>query len=850
MPHMKVKIFLIVSLFLSCGIYSCKVSENKVTSPVVEEISPIQVDSTNFPEKEELVEIKVYRGERTRHFKLIHTKLEVSFDWENQFLFGKAMLILEPYFYSQSDLILDAKGFEIQEISLIEGDHSKNLAYTYDREKLNIELGKVYEKGQKINIKIQYIAKPNEIDREDDLANTRKGLYFINPLGDQKGKPQQVWTHGETESNSRWFPTIDAPNQKSTQEIFITVQDQFKTLSNGALIFSKSNPDGTRTDYWKMDQPHAPYLFMMAVGDFAVVEENWDGKMIDYYVEPEFAEYADDIFGHTPEMVSYFSRILNYPYPWEKYSQVVVRDFVSGAMENTTAAVFMEDLNVDNRELIDYNWDDIIAHELFHQWFGDLVTCESWANLPLNESFATYGEYLWKNYKYGEDEGDYYLYEELDTYLNEAEIKKEDLIRFYYNDDEELFDSHSYAKGGLILHLLRNYVGDEAFFKSLEYYLKKHAFGKAEVHELRLAFEYITGEDLNWFFDQWFLASGHPELRIEETQEDGKFIVKVWQDQDLDSYPVYKLPLTLDLWENGIKSQYVIEVDRPYQEFEFEGTDRPDLVLVDSEFLLIGEIEHDKTPKQYHFQFTRYAENVRARIDALDYFLNDPNDSLSQIILKKALNDPFWVIRDEALQVFEKDSTDLFIKNEEWIKELAMHDPSSLVKAEAIAVLASKERSKYIDIFQSNLYDSSYSVAGQALYAYLQSGIEDVDGVIEYFKDETNFNITSSLADYYIKNQVHDHFDWFSDKLNTYASSDLWYFIKLFGMYLLTAPEDQIKEGLKELEYIAVNHSQFYNRLSAYQSLELFSDYEGVPEMLRQIKDKETDSRLRGYYED
>ena len=850
MPHMKVKIFLIVSLFLSCGIYSCKVSENKVTSPVVEEISPIQVDSTNFPEKEELVEIKVYRGERTRHFKLIHTKLEVSFDWENQFLFGKAMLILEPYFYSQSDLILDAKGFEIQEISLIEGDHSKNLAYTYDREKLNIELGKVYEKGQKINIKIQYIAKPNEIDREDDLANTRKGLYFINPLGDQKGKPQQVWTHGETESNSRWFPTIDAPNQKSTQEIFITVQDQFKTLSNGALIFSKSNPDGTRTDYWKMDQPHAPYLFMMAVGDFAVVEENWDGKMIDYYVEPEFAEYADDIFGHTPEMVSYFSRILNYPYPWEKYSQVVVRDFVSGAMENTTAAVFMEDLNVDNRELIDYNWDDIIAHELFHQWFGDLVTCESWANLPLNESFATYGEYLWKNYKYGEDEGDYYLYEELDTYLNEAEIKKEDLIRFYYNDDEELFDSHSYAKGGLILHLLRNYVGDEAFFKSLEYYLKKHAFGKAEVHELRLAFEYITGEDLNWFFDQWFLASGHPELRIEETQEDGKFIVKVWQDQDLDSYPVYKLPLTLDLWENGIKSQYVIEVDRPYQEFEFEGTDRPDLVLVDSEFLLIGEIEHDKTPKQYHFQFTRYAENVRARIDALDYFLNDPNDSLSQIILKKALNDPFWVIRDEALQVFEKDSTDLFIKNEEWIKELAMHDPSSLVKAEAIAVLASKERSKYIDIFQSNLYDSSYSVAGQALYAYLQSGIEDVDGVIEYFKDETNFNITSSLADYYIKNQDHDHFDWFSDKLNTYASSDLWYFIKLFGMYLLTAPEDQIKEGLKELEYIAVNHSQFYNRLSAYQSLELFSDYEGVPEMLRQIKDKETDSRLRGYYED
>lgn len=847
---MKVNCHLCVALLLSLGIFSCKVTEKQNSSEEPVEVVVIQAD-TAIVEEEQEVEIKLYKGERTRHFKLIHTKLEVSFDWEKQYLHGKATLILEPYFYGQSNMILDAKGFEIHEIELITGDISEKLNYEYDGKKINIDLAQEYRKGQKINIQIDYTAKPNEGDFADEIANDQKGLYFINPLGDQKGKPQQIWTHGETESNSRWFPTIEAPNQKSTQEIFITVNDKFETLSNGTLVYSKLNADGTRTDYWKMDRPHAPYLFMMAVGEFARIEDDWNGMKVDYYVEPEYAEYADDIFGHTPEMISYFSKILNYPFPWDKYSQVVVRDFVSGAMENTTASVFMEDLNVDSRELIDYDWDDIIAHELFHQWFGDLVTCESWANLPLNESFATYGEYLWKNHKYGDDESAYHLYEELDGYLSESESKKEDLIRFYYDQDEEMFDSHSYAKGSLILHLLRNYVGDEAFFKSLEYYLKAYAFGKAEVHELRLAFEHISGEDLNWFFNQWFLASGHPRLKVEESydEENGKYNLKVWQIQDISQYPVYKLPLMLDVWENGVKESYMIEIDKPYQEFEFDEVMNPELVIVDSDYVLVGQISHNKTPRQYKFQFSHYTENVRARIDALEYFLDCPTDSISRIVLSDALKDPFWVIRNETLLVFEKDTTDFFANNEDIIVKMASNDPHSLVRAGALAVLASKEASKYINIFKSNLYDSSYSVVGQALYAYMQTEPENVDTVLQDFRDETNFNITSSIADYYIQHQDHKQYEWFAEKLNKYNGGDLWYFIKLFGMYLVTAPDDQIKSGVKELEFIAANHNQFYNRLSAYQSLELLSDSEGVSDILIHIKTNEKDSRVKKYYE-
>lgn len=847
---MKVNYLLYVSVLISLGIFSCKVSEKQNVSEESDELVTVLTD-TVIVEQKEIEALKLYKGERTRHFKLIHTKLEVSFDWEKQYLHGKATLILEPYFYNQSNIVLDAKGFEIHEVALISGDNSEKLNYTYDGKKINIDLPKDFQKNQKINIRINYTAKPNEGDYPNTLTNDQKGLYFINPLGDQKGKPQQIWTHGETDSNSRWFPTIDAPNQKSTQEIFITVDEKFKTLSNGTLVYSKSNADSTRTDYWKMDKPHAPYLFMMAVGDFAIIEDEWNGMKVNYYVEPQFAEYADDIFGHTPEMISYFSEILNYPYPWDKYSQVVVRDFVSGAMENTTASVFMEDLNVDSRELIDYDWDDIIAHELFHQWFGNLVTCESWANVPLNESFATYGEYLWKMHKYGEDEASYQLYDELDDYLIEAEGKKEDLIRFYYDKEEEMFDSHSYAKGGLILHMLRNYLGDEAFFKSLEYYLKSHAFGKAEVHELRLAFEHVSGEDLNWFFNQWFLAAGHPKLRVEEAFdiENDNYVVKIWQDQDSDLYPVYKLPLTLDIWENGLKVQYMIDIDKRYQEFEIDEAKNPELVIVDSDYILVGEITHIKTPEQYQFQFTHYNENVRARIDALEYFLDISADSISRNVLSYALKDPFWVIREEALRVFEKDTTEFFANNEELIIEMALNDPHSLVKSGAIAVLASKDKSKYIDIFKANLYDSSYSVAGQSLYAYLQCGVKDEDIVLQDFRNETNFNIASSIADYYIQQQDHTQYPWFSDKLTRYSSGDLWYFIKLFGMYLVTAPDEQIKSGVKELEFIANNHNQFYNRLSAYQSLELLSDFDGVSEILDQIKAKEEDLRIKEYFD-
>lgn len=319
---------------------------------------------------------KDYRASAEKINDLVHTKLDVKFDYLKSYLYGKAWVSLKPHFYPTDSLRLDAKGMNIQQVAIVKGKKTTNLNYTYDSLQLNIHLDKLYKGGEQYTVYIDYTSKPDEFKAHDSTTRAfAKGLYFINPKGEIKDKPTQVWTKGEPESNSMWFPTIDKPNQKCTEEIYMTVPSKYVTLSNGILISRRNNADGTRTDYWKMDLPHSPYLFFMGVGEYAVIKDSYKGKEVAYYVEKKYAPVARRIFGQTPEMMALFSRLTGVDYPWPKYDQIVGRDFVSGAMENTTATLHHENAQQDARQLVDGNaWERTIAHELFHQWFGDYVT--------------------------------------------------------------------------------------------------------------------------------------------------------------------------------------------------------------------------------------------------------------------------------------------------------------------------------------------------------------------------------------------------------------------------------------------------------------------------------------------
>src|ERR1051325_4393099 len=301
-----------------------------------------------------------FHSSPTRTIDLLHTKLEVGFDWQKQYLNGKATITLKPYFYPIKEIILDAKGFDVNSVSLV-SNPAKPLAYTNNKTQLTITLDKEYTRNDTLKIFIDYVAKPNERATTAGTAITSdKGLYFINPDGKIKDKPVELWTQGEPESNSAWFPTVDKPNERMTQEIYITIDSahkNFVTLSNGLLISSKTNSDGSRTDYWKQSLPSAPYLTMMTVGDFAVVKDKWRNIDVNYYVEHEYEPYTKLIFGNTPEMLEFFSNKLGTPYPWEKFSQVVVRDYVSGAMENTSAVLHGEFLNQTDREHLDRDYE-------------------------------------------------------------------------------------------------------------------------------------------------------------------------------------------------------------------------------------------------------------------------------------------------------------------------------------------------------------------------------------------------------------------------------------------------------------------------------------------------------------
>lgn len=856
LPNYFMKKLLLKSLsiyFLLFAALSCRVADKPQPPTEAEETAVIYDTEQDLQIEEEIeedVEIKVYRAAKTRIHDLIHTKLEVSFDWQNKHLIGVANLELKPYFYPQSTVELDAKGFEIHEINLVGIDKDTALNFQYDGEVINIDLDREYTRDESYFLEIRYIAKPYDyLAGGSEAISSDRGLYFINADGSEPNKPRQIWTQGETEANSRWFPTIDSPNERTSQEIYITVEENFTTLSNGVLMYSTLNGDGTKTDYWKMELPHAPYLFMMAIGEYAVVNDKWNDLDVDYYVEPEYEQFAKAIFGNTPEMMSFFSDKLNYPFPWAKYAQVVVRDYVSGAMENTTASIFMEAVQKTDRELLDEHWDNIIAHEVFHQWFGDLVTTESWANLPLNESFANYGEYLWNEHKYGIDEADYEGLNELTQYLNEAKTKQEDLIRFDYEEKEDMFDSHSYAKGGRVLHMLRKYVGDDAFFSSLELYLKENEFSSVEIHNLRLAFEEITGEDLNWFFNQWFLAAGHPQLKIESVYEGDSIRLHVSQNQDLETNPLYRLPLYVDVWVNDIKERYAVVIELKEHTFSFYAPQKPDLVIFDAEKQLLGEIEYvldkDALVYQYH-----NADKFLARYESIGLLSEDVANEIYRRVIFKALEDPFWGIRQTAVNAFEDyqgpDVNDIKQK----LVTLAKEDNRSLVRADAISTLSSIDSIGYVDLYRSGLEDPSYAVVGASLFAYSRTNASDKLEVFAKYEDINNSNVVIPLANFYLDNNLFEKYDWFESKLPRLDGPDLYYFLQYFGQFLLGASQEYKESGAAILKDYALTHNAYYVRLAAVYSMFLIRDeLPGIGDDLREIKEKEQDPRLLQMYE-
>ncbi|MEM9990121.1 MAG: DUF3458 domain-containing protein [Bacteroidota bacterium] len=813
------------------------IEEYRTLDTLVVSAPEFDLDDNVFSELEDSYTLAPFNGSHTRTHDLLHTKLEVRFDWAKEQVIGQATLKLKPYFYPSSQVTLDAKGFEFKAVRF--AGASEDLDYEYDNKQIVIDLGREFKRTEEYELYLDYVATPRASGGSAAISSD-KGLFFINPDG-TADKPQQIWTQGETEHNSRWFPTIDKPNERCTQEIYVTVQDKYKTLSNGLLLSSEKNTDGTRTDYWKMDLPHAPYLFMLTVGDFAVVKDDWNGMLLEYYVEAEFKEYARDIFPYTPDMLTFFSDILGVKYPWQKYSQGVVRDFVSGAMENTTAVIFGEFMNGTKDELVDVLLNEkIVAHEMIHHWFGDLVTCESWANLTMNEAFGNYGEYLWLEHKHGIDEAQYHWLQEVRGYLGQAASNIHPLIDYDYKQKEDMFDAHSYNKGGTILNMLRNYLGDDAFFAALNLFLTRHAYTDVESDELRMAFEDVTGKDLLWFFDQWFMQAGHPKLKVQSKYdaEQQKVVLTVTQTQvPTEEVPaIFQLPVAVDIYTG--KNQSVrqnIFINQREQQFEFDATSEPSLVLFDADRVLLAEIEREKTDAQYVFQYHN-APTFLGRYEALQA-LAEQDSPLGKEVYEAALSDEFYGLRALAISLIDPSVPE----NAERIKQLAKNDPHSSVRSSAIEQLLYDGNPKYQSLFEEILEkDKAKSVQASA-----RQGIAAV---------YANGDDLSKLA-------------FFEENWSSIDGFDVIGFLDSYQKLAAKGSVEQILETAKKLENIALENTSLWRRFGAMKSLnelhatlnaqakdaetdaQTFMDADAtVVAMIEKVKQKETDGQLTQLY--
>lgn len=786
-----------------------------------------------------------YRASAKRVNDIIHTKLDLTFDIPNATVLGKASITFKPYFYSVNAIELDAIGFQINKVTGLGQLSAKNLTYKYNGTVLIVDLGKTYTAKDTLSIFIDYIAKPDEqVQGSSEAIVSDKGLYFINKDESQPGFPTQIWSQGETQANSKWFPTIDLPNERMTQEIILTVNKKYTTLSNGLLLSQKENEDGTRTDYWKQSLPAAPYLTMIAIGQFGVVKEKYKNIEVSYYVEPKYVKYAKQIFGETPDMIAYFSSLLGVEYPWEKYSQVAVREYVSGAMENTTATVHGDDILRTEKELLDEDGTDVIAHELFHHWFGDLVTCESWSNLPLNESFANYSEYIWLSHRYGKDAGDEHLYKDLEIYLNESKTKQANLIRYYYGDKEEMFDGHSYSKGGRVLHMLRNYVGDEAFFASLKLYLNTKKFNSAEIADLRLAFEATTGEDLNWFFDQWFMSSGHPEISVNSYYNDTtkQTVLTVKQNQNLTFAPLYKLPIAVDVYTSSGKTRNNITITKTEESFYIDSKTKPNLVVFDSDHMLLAEITELKSVEEWIYQY-KNCSAYYARSEAIRKLKEFKGKQVYECLLS-ATSDKFHGIRLQALDAlsenYQKDNS---AQLKQTFLNVALRDEKSNLRSSALKdwYKLAKADENHKDVLIKATNDKSYLVQSMALNLLNQSDQDLGFEMAKKFENDSNLYMVKEIGKIYVVLGSDKENDFFVKNYNRISGFEKYDFIELYSNYLIGRSDEVINAGVQLLEREARANNVWFIKLNAVNKLNQIVDmYVQREQELKGKSDKQT----------
>jgi aminopeptidase N len=658
---------------------------------------------------------------RSHNYDVQHYRIEVSFDWGRnstrgpgtKTVNGQTSITLRPFKSDLKEIELDAGNMQINSVKFEGG---ATLKFRYEgNEHLYVALDKSYPAGTELRIVIKYKATPE------------RGLSFIAPTPEDPGRPYQIWSQGESQDNHYWFPCYDYPNDKATTELIATVDEDYRVISNGVLAGVTAGPsEHMKTWHWKMDKPYSSYLVSIIVGKFAEVKDEVKGVPVISYVYANEVENARLSFGKLAQMVAYFSDRIGVDFPYAKYAQTTVHDF-SGGMENITATTLMDTSVHDKRAQLDVSSDSLISHELAHSWFGDLLTCRDWGELWLNESFATFMEASWAEHDLGKPD---YLYE---MYTNQqaalqtwTQGNRRPIVVKRYSNPDATFDVYPYARGGATINMIRFVLGDELFWRAINHYVKKYAYQNVETQNFVNAIEEATGQNLQWFFDQWLYRMGQPEFEIASAYDEAAKAVKltVKQTQKADAarpwFPspeFFTMPVDIAITTASGEHVHRVWVDAKDKEFTFKVDSKPRIVNFDRGNVWIKQVKFARTEEELAYQLLNDADvmgRVRAAVE-----LKSRNTTAAIKALGKATTaDQFWAVRVEATRALAE------LKNDAARPALtaAVNDKDSRVRREAIHGLRQYKDAKLADLFIRVINsDPSYFAVADAARALGES---------------------------------------------------------------------------------------------------------------------------------
>ncbi len=539
---------------------------------------------------------------RNRDYDLRHSKIILRFDVAQKKVIGEVIHTVSTLRENTSKITFDSVGLTIQSVTV--NKSAAKFESTAEKLIVPVSSGKV---GDKFEIDIKYEGKPS------------KGLYFILPDKDYPSRPLQIWSQGESEDTRYYLPTYDYPNDRLTTETVLTVPASWITVANGKLLGVTNAANNMKTWTWKEAVPSSTYLITVVAGEFDEVKDTLHGLPVTYHAPKGRGDRLQVNYGRTPAMIELFNKKYGVEYPWEKYAQVMVDEFVAGGMENSSATTNTSSSLVHPKLAGEYvtGQDDLISHELTHQWFGDYVTCKDWADIWLNEGFATFGETVWKENHFPKDQADYERWNDARSWFANTGLFKRPIVRFDFDDSSE-FDQNVYNKGGWVLYMLRHQLGEEAFNRAIKHYLEVNHGKNVVTADFVKAVEESTTANVDQFFNQWVYGAGAPKFELSYKYDGSKHQVAltVKQTQKVEGrVGVFRVPVDVEITTAAGAHLYPVVVSKAAETFSLPAASEPLLVLFDKGGQVLKTAQFHKEKKEWLYQL-KNADEVSDRADA------------------------------------------------------------------------------------------------------------------------------------------------------------------------------------------------------------------------------------------